>query len=149
MLDTQLRDLDNQLKTLQTSSKTRSIDDFLAKKQPSTVQGDFLSNTSSNPSSSGDFLSSSSQPKSDFLAGNQNEEFIIDKKADGLQGVKTKSGRTLIPYKKWEILQYKNGIAKVDLTVERKSFDCATSRIYNAPLPIKDDRHGSCFTRLV
>lgn len=131
VLDSQLSSLDNELKTLQTSSKNRSIDDFLAKKQPTTVQGDFLSNTSnSNSGSTGDFLSSASQPKNDFLASNKNEEFIIDKKTNGIEGVKTKSGRTLIPYREWEIVQYKNGIAEVNITVERKSFDCATSRIY-------------------
>ena len=46
-------------------------------------------------------------------------DFTIDSK-NGLTGVINGSGKVLIPYKDWKIVEYKMGIAKVRKNIERK-----------------------------
>jgi len=55
----------------------------------------------------------------------EGDSFEIEKQGD-YTGVISSKGKILIPYKKWEVINYKYGIAEVKLVVARKSI-CNTS----------------------
>lgn len=120
--------LENELRNLNKVRNKKQITDFLAQKSsPKKSQSfDFLAKTSKNSSKqNNDFLAKKSTKNEDFLSEvtKADKNFIIDQKG-GKQGVKTKSGKVLIPYRNWKIKKYIGGIALVDIIIESKKFDC-------------------------
>ncbi len=113
---TKSKSLDDELKSLTSKSSNKSLDDFLATKKTtkSTSGVDFLAENSSKSNNSGDFLAGSSKSSTNV------KDYKIEYK-EGLYGVVSSSGKVLIPFKKWEIEEYKFGIAKV--TVELESYE--------------------------
>lgn len=131
-LNKEIKKLDDELNSLSKSSNRKSIDDFLTSKRKNKGEGinnDFLASQSKRKTSSnGDFLSGKSSSKNDILSGvskASNDYTIVSK--NGLQGVKDKAGKLLIPFKEWKIKEYRDGIALVELTLETKSFSCGGS----------------------
>jgi hypothetical protein len=87
---------------------------------------------------SGKKAAASASASNDFWAGDTSSEkanvdYEIVSDAKSRQGVKKADGRMLIPFGDWEILSYKNGLAKVrkiiSFTTLRKS-DCFKSGLY-------------------
>jgi len=127
-----------ELEKQEKKSKNLSLDDYLAKsgRQSSNNLDDILNNSNSNANNSNnldDLLESSNNSNGgsnnlddmlansgntnasdDFLnTGSSNEnDYKIDYK-NGLYGVIDSRCKILIPYKNWEIVEYKMGIAKV------------------------------------
>ncbi|TVZ07913.1 hypothetical protein JM80_0393 [Cellulophaga sp. RHA_52] len=111
--------ISNKLDALNGNNKISSIDDFLA--TTNNTPTDFLSEQENN--NIDDFLSDSREDSSDdFLSeANNSTDFKITTK-NNLQGVVNTKGDILIPFKNWEILEYKQGIAKVSIVVKEKNF---------------------------
>lgn len=87
------------------------------------IKSDFLSKKS-NSKSTNDFLSKSNSSNNDFLSSNSNKGEI--KYKEGMEGVvDKKTGKTLIPFKKWRIAKYKSGIAKVNIVIDSYSNGCS------------------------
>lgn len=113
--------IDNELSSYKTNSK--NINDFLAAKTSKSNKNnvDFLSKETKTNSNNTDFLSKTST-NDDFISKKtEKEDYTIDYK-DGQQGVVSKSGKLLIPYKNWKIVEYKGGIAKVNIDLD--SYSC-------------------------
>jgi hypothetical protein len=119
------------VKKLAAGRKARSLDDFLADRGPRKAKGkaggDFLAASGSG----GDFLSGASSPsgddKGDFLsnASTAAGSFKIERRGN-LQGVVDGSGKTLIPFRDWAVLQYQVGIAEVRIV--KSSMVCSTAK---------------------
>lgn len=111
--------LSSELNDINNKNTSKSLGDFLASNNNKT-SNDFLSEPGSN---NDDFLSESSDGSSDdFLSErNHNSDFKITSK-NGLQGVVNAKGEVLIPFKDWQIVEYKMGIAKVSIQVTEKLF---------------------------
>jgi hypothetical protein len=127
LLDKELQEVTNNSKNLSTQldainnrNTSTSLDDFLASNNNNNTPDDFLSKSASN---NNDFLSGSSKGSSDdFLSEtNHSIDFKITSK-DDLRGVVNAKGDILIPFKKWVIVEYKMGIAKVSKQVAQKTF---------------------------
>lgn len=124
--DAKIKELENQLQNLlnqgesnsnelkQINSEESSIDDFLAQKKQKQPANDFLSNKSS--SSSNDFLSSN-ENEDDFLSTKPELKGKIENR-DGKEGVVDDKGNILIPFRNWDVVEYKNGIASVSIELE-------------------------------
>lgn len=125
--------LDKELQALNNTSKQQSLDDFLATNTNSADTDDFLASPSNNSSNgSDDFLANDNEgSKSDFLSESNtaNKDFKIEYK-NGLTGVLDSKGKTLIPFKKWEIEEYKNGIAKVRVLFDEYKYEINNSEGY-------------------
>lgn len=127
-LDKELQGLKNKSKSIDNeltsySKKGKNIDDFLATKTPKSNKNnvDFLSKETKTNSNNTDFLSKTST-NGDFISEKtEKEDYKIDYK-DGKQGVVSKSGKLLVPYKNWKIVEYKSGIAKVNIDLD--SYSC-------------------------
>ena len=127
-LDKELQGLKNKSKTIDNeitsySKKNKNIDDFLATKTSKSNKNnvDFLSKETKTNSKNTDFLSKTST-KGDFISKKTDkEDYTIDYK-NGKQGVVSKSGKLLIPYRNWKIVEYKSGIAKVN--IDLSSYKC-------------------------
>jgi len=126
LLDKELQEVTNnsknlsaQLDAINNKNTSTSLDDFLASNNSNT-SNDFLAEPASN---NDDFLNGSSKGSSDdFLSEtNHSTDFKITYK-DGLRGVVNAKGDILIPFKDWQILEYKMGIAKVSKQVAQKTF---------------------------
>jgi hypothetical protein len=97
-------------------NKEKSLDDFLADRN--------RSNKSSNYDPLAD-IDIASTGSSDPLAGlqvkddNQLKKYKIDYK-NGQHGVLSSSGKILIPYKNWDVVNYQDGIAKVNIDVGQR-----------------------------
>lgn len=116
-LDKELQALDNQLKNSSkktSKKKSKSIDDFLAdidrKQTKKSNNNDFLADIDNKKAKGNDFLS-------DIDTKVDKSSFEIKYK-DGKRGVVNKDGKILIPFRKWEILEYKKGMAKVQVLME-------------------------------
>ncbi|MEM1132943.1 MAG: hypothetical protein AAGH53_08405 [Pseudomonadota bacterium] len=113
------------------SQSNKSLGDFLADLGPSAKSsdastqvgsGDFLSDLGPKGSSSGkgdagtndDFLAQTGT-KGDFLSEATDVGGHKIVKTDGLEGVVDALGRTLIPMRKWRVLDYQSGIAEVSI----------------------------------
>ena len=144
--DIELSNLDNEISNLdallsdskvEKTKKTKSLDDFLnesgrtssVKKISSNNLDDLLSGTTNSKKTTSnsldDLLSTNSDSNTndlDALLGSEENDtgFKIDSK-DGLSGVINSRGKVLIPYKQWNILEYKMGVAKVRKELESKS----------------------------
>jgi len=93
----------------------KAFDDNFLEEESGTEEDDFLSETTSKTNDD-DFLSEGNS-SDDFLSDNKaSDNHKIDSK-DNKTGVIDKYGRVLIPYRKWEILEYDDGIAKVSIQV--------------------------------
>ncbi|MCL7765363.1 hypothetical protein MPF19_18225 [Polaribacter sp. Z014] len=141
-LDKEISNLDALLKEskVEESRKSKSLDDFLTEKgKTNTARTKTKSSNSLD-----DMLSSSTNKKvsksnslDDMLGSNTNSskesglddlisttsddtDFKIDYK-NGLTGIISSRGKVLIPYRDWEIVEYKMGIAKVRKKGETKS----------------------------
>ena len=62
----------------------------------------------------------------DFTSNaSEKEDYIIKFKGNGdIRGVENSKGKILIPYKKWKILSYKDGIAKTEKIIWSEEIDC-------------------------
>lgn len=114
------------IKQYENRHKSQSLDDFLAtsphRSSTQNTTGDFLaSKPSSQKSQSDDFLASDNQNNKDFLSGNQNTTKGKIQTKGNQQGVISPTGKILIPFREWKIEAYKNGIAKVAITVGKYS----------------------------
>lgn len=118
------------LKAYNDKYKEKSIDDFL-KSNPTTKKkgkiNDFLasSSTKKKKKKSNDFLSGISKPPA-FSDSDATKGFKIDYKQNGTQGVIDIAGNILIPYKKWQVNEYKNGIAKVSIEIDTYRNPCSS-----------------------
>ena len=134
LADNKSKNLDSELKGLKSTNKTKSLDDFLATNTNSADTDDFLASPSNNSSNgSDDFLANDNEgSKSDFLSESNtvNKDFKIEYK-NGLTGVVDSKGKTLIPFKKWEIEEYKNGIAKVRVLFDEYKYEINNSEGYH------------------
>lgn len=117
--------------------KTTDLDDFLNEKGNSTKQkkkskktslDDFLNEKNTDNTKSDDFLDDNNT--NDIVTDNIKKpskfSYKIDKK-DNLQGVISSKGKILIPYKKWTIKEYREGIAKVAVLVAERKDDCSNT----------------------
>jgi hypothetical protein len=114
------------LKAYNTKNKEKSIDDFLknnSKFNKKNKSNDFLS-SSSTKKKNNDFLSGISKPPN-FSDSDASKGYKIDYK-NNTQGVVDIAGNILIPYKKWTIREYKNGIAKVDVKIDNYNNACSS-----------------------
>lgn len=126
---TRLREINKQQKKKQAKIDFLSQDTKNLKAQTqklnkkNNVKSDFLSKKN-NSKSTNDFLSKSNSSNNDFLSSRSNNGEI--KYKEGMEGVvDKKTGKILIPFKKWRIAKYKSGIAKVNITVDSYSRDCS------------------------
>lgn len=120
------------IKAYNAKYKEKSIDDFLKNNLAYKKKGknnDFLSASTSNKKAkkkkNNDFLSGVSKPPK-FSDGDAYKGYKVDYKQNGTYGVIDISGNILIPYKKWQINEYKNGIAKVSIEIDRYSNPCSS-----------------------
>ena len=90
--------------------ENNDMDDFLAEDEPNNDTDDFLAEND-NSENSDDFLADSDK---ELKEKNWKIEY-----RDGLRGVVDLNGNTLIPFKEWIIVEYKNGIAKVRLVTDK------------------------------
>jgi len=113
-----------EIEQLVNENKVGSIDDFLSENaKPATADDfDFLAEENNSDSGMEDFLAEDDS-KADILNDKaaKNTEFKIDLQGNN-HGVIDGNGKILIPYRDWEIKEYKDGIAKVSIEVE--SFEC-------------------------
>lgn len=119
----------------QSQKKSKSLDDFLEEKGVSNSQkyesnstnlDDFLEgNKSENNSELEDFLDDSNV--NDIVTDNEQESskssYKLSIKGD-VQGVISSKGKILIPYKKWIIKEYRDGIAKVAVLLTERKDNC-------------------------
>ncbi|PWG04049.1 hypothetical protein [Polaribacter aquimarinus] len=109
---------DKEIKKIK-SKRKKSVKDFLLEEED-TSTSDFLSEDNSD-----DFLIESIDKK----------KYEIKSKWDSngmfLNGVIDSKGGILIPFKKWKILEYENGIAKVSILIDKeKIYNSACNEIY-------------------
>lgn len=69
-----------------------------------------------------DFLANNENDSADFLAENKKEQIKVNyniKIKNEMQGVVDENDNILIPFGNYEIVEYKNGIAKIKKTIEK------------------------------
>lgn len=132
--------LDAQLEKFTSKVETQSIDDFLASTPNVKAKtDDFLSENEPRPnqSSNGDFLAESPESSStgDFLASssqdilNESNAFTIEYRGNS-KGVVGANKEVLIPFKEWDILEYKLGLAKTSVKIKSQKFNSDDRNIY-------------------
>lgn len=132
-LDKEVKSLDEQLKRSEERLRQRkkkkrlSLDDFVKTKSKKVTKtkslSDFLTKGSSK-SLTGGSSHKKSKSLADQLGGleskNDSKTTINIKTRNGLTGVVDSRGKVLIPFRKWNIKQYKMGIAEVTIPVNTK-----------------------------
>jgi len=128
-LDELLKKSTQKLEKQSSKKKFKNIDDFFNSKK-STKNGQSFSKKFADKNKK-KFFSKKTSSKSFSKKFNiktdekEGDSFEIEKQGD-YTGVISSKGKILIPYKKWEVINYKYGIAEVKLVVARKSI-CNTS----------------------
>lgn len=131
-------------KEIKSNNKTRSLDDFLKTRKTVTAKNDFLRNKKNTThKNSTDFLSKEDKENSDMFNSKKinDSDFLNSNKTtlqgkieykNGKTGVVGKNGKILIPFRNWNIVAYKNGIAQISTRLD--SFECGKSCVgfYNA-----------------
>ena len=129
------------------SSKEEDDDFWLSVNQKSTHSDTFATNNNKD-----DFLaSSSSNTDKDFWSGggkpskNKAHTYKIQSGRNNTQGVISPNGSVLIPYKKWEIKSYRDGLARVQIETKDYHYNAckinqsASSEGYSYQLSIVDE----------
>ncbi|PHR69263.1 MAG: hypothetical protein COA67_11075 [Lutibacter sp.] len=125
----------------QSHKKSKSLDDFLEEKgnvvknkqtSNSTSLDSFLEEDEGNVKEFDDFLDDNNTDDivSDDTSKSSKPNYKIDEK-NGMQGVVSNKGKILIPYKKWIINEYRDGIAKVSILLTKQEDDCGTTHKAN------------------